>query len=65
KKPENVIEKIIEGKLKKFFEEVCLLEQNYIMDDSKKVKDVITEAIAKIGENIRVSRFVRLQIGEE
>ncbi|MCD6546899.1 MAG: translation elongation factor Ts, partial [Thermotogae bacterium] len=42
KKPENVIEKIIEGKLKKFFEEVCLLEQNYIMDDSKKVKDVIT-----------------------
>ena len=51
--------------MKKFFEEVCLLEQNYIMDDSKKVKDVITEAIAKIGENIRVSRFVRLQIGEE
>ncbi len=64
-KPEHVIEKIIEGKLEKFFEEFCLLDQDYIFDDSKKVKDVITEAIAKIGENIRVSRFVRMEVGEE
>jgi len=63
-KPEHVVEKIIEGRLQKFYEDFCLMEQKYIMDDSKKVKDVITEAIAKIGENIRVSRFVRLQIGE-
>ncbi len=64
-KPENVIEKIIEGKLEKFFQENCLLEQDYIFDDKKKVKDVITEAIGKIGENIRVSRFVRLEVGVE
>jgi len=64
-KPEHVIEKIVEGKLKKFYEENCLLEQVYIMDESKKVKDVINEVIAKVGENIRVSRFVRFQVGEE
>ncbi|MDI3473621.1 MAG: elongation factor Ts [Thermotogaceae bacterium] len=64
-KPENVIEKIVEGKLQKFFEENCLMEQNYILDDSKKVKDILTEAIAKIGENIKVSRFVRMKVGEE
>ena len=64
-KPENVVEKIIEGKLEKFYEENCLLEQDYIFDDKKKVKDVITEAIAKIGENIQVGRFVRMEVGEE
>jgi len=64
-KPENVIEKIIEGKLNKFFEEYCLLEQDYIFEEGKKVRDIITEAIAKIGENIRVSRFVRMEVGEE
>ncbi len=64
-KPENVVEKIIEGKLEKFFQENCLLEQDYIFDDKKKVKDIITEAIGKIGENIRVSRFVRLEVGVE
>lgn len=64
-KPDHVVEKIIEGRLQKFFEDSCLMEQKYIMDDSKRVKDVITEAIAKIGENIKVSRFVRLKVGEE
>jgi len=64
-KPENVIEKIIEGKLEKFFEENCLYEQNYIFDDKRKVKDVINDLIAKTGENIRVSRFVRFELGEE
>ncbi len=62
-KPEHVVDRIVEGKLQKFFEEVCLLEQKFIKDDSKKVKDVITEAIAKLGENIKVSRFVRFQVG--
>jgi len=64
-KPQQVIEKIVEGKLEKFFEEVCLYDQKYIFDDTKTVKQVIDEAIAKIRENIRVTRFVRMQIGEE
>ncbi len=64
-KPEHVVEKIIEGKLEKFFEENCLLEQEYIFEEGKKVKDIINEAIGKIGENIRVSRFVRMEVGEE
>ena len=63
-KPNHVVEKIVEGKLKKFFEENCLLEQTFFMDESKKIKDLITEAIAKLGENIQVSRFVRMAIGE-
>ncbi len=64
-KPEHVVDRIVEGKLNKFFEEVCLLEQTFIKDDSKKVKDIITEAIAKLGENIRVARFARFQVGVE
>ena len=63
-KPEKVIERIVEGKLKKFYEEVCLLEQPFIRDPDKKVKDYITEVIAKLKENIVVSRFVRYQVGE-
>lgn len=64
-KPDNVINKIIEGKLEKFFEENCLYEQNYIFDDKRKVKDIINDLIAKTGENIKVSRFVRFELGEE
>ena len=64
-KPEHVVERIVEGKLKKFYEEVCLLEQPFIRDDSKKIRDLIQEAIAKLGENIKVSRFVRFEVGEE
>ncbi len=63
-KPDHVIEKIVEGKLKKFYEENCLMEQTFFMDDTKKIRDLITEAIAKIGENIKVSRFVRMVVGE-
>lgn len=63
-KPEAVVEKIAEGRLKKFFEEACLLEQPYIRDDKKRIKDLINEAIAKLGENIVVSRFVRFEIGQ-
>ncbi len=64
-KPEHVIERIVEGKLKKYFEEVCLLEQDFIKDTSVKVKDIIDSAIAKLGENIVVRRFVRFKLGEE
>ncbi len=64
-KPDNVIEKIVEGKIKKYYEEVVLLEQPFINDEKKKVKDVIAETIAKVGENIVIGKFVRLQVGEE
>jgi elongation factor Ts len=62
-KPAEIIEKIVQGKLGKFFEEVCLLEQPYIRDDKIKVKDLITQFIAKFKENTKVSRFARFQIG--
>lgn len=67
KKPDNVIAKIIDGKLEKFFSQVCLIEQPYIRDTSgkEKVKDLVTNAIAKIGENIVVRRFSRFRVGEE
>ncbi len=64
-KPANVIEKIVEGKLDKYFSEVCLLEQPYIKDPNIKIQDLITQVISKIGENIVVRRFVRYQVGEE
>lgn len=63
-KPEQVLEKIVEGKLKKFYEENCLLEQPYIRDPNMTVRDLIKQAIAKLGENIRVRRFVRFQLNE-
>jgi elongation factor Ts len=64
KKPAEIIEKIVQGKLGKFYEEVCLLEQPYIRDDKHKVKDLIVQFIAKFKENTKVSRFVRFQIGK-
>jgi len=63
-KPDKILQKIAEGKLDKFFSEVCLIEQACIKDSSKSVKDLITEEIGKIGENISVKRFVRFQVGE-
>jgi len=62
-KPENVIEKIIEGKLAKYYSDVCLLEQEYIKDGSVKIKDLIKQKIAIFGENIEVGKFARFQIG--
>jgi elongation factor Ts len=64
KKPAHVIERIIEGKLAKFYEDACLLEQPFIKDPSVKVKDLVTNSIAKLGENIRVRRFARFAVGE-
>ena len=64
-KPENVAEKIVDGKIEKYFSEVCLLEQPFIKDPNVKIKDLITQLIAKIGENIVVKRFVRFELGEE
>lgn len=64
-KPENVVDKIVEGRIKKYYSEICLLEQEYVKDSDKTVKDIITDAVSQIGENIQVSRFVRFQIGEK
>jgi elongation factor Ts len=63
-KPENVVEKIVIGRMNKYYEEVCLLEQKYIRDESLTVKDLITEAIRTTGENIKVRRFDRYELGE-
>ena len=63
-KPEHVASKIVEGRLGKFYEQICLLEQPYIREPSIKVKDLLNEKIAKIGENIKIRRFVRYEVGE-
>lgn len=64
-KPDNVLDKIIEGKLDKFFQESCLLEQPFIKDSDKTIKDILTETIATVGENITIGRFSRFEVGEE
>jgi elongation factor Ts len=63
-KPEPVIEKIVTGKMEKFYEETCLYEQHFIKDESVSVRELINQAITKLGENISVKRFVRLKVGE-
>jgi elongation factor Ts len=63
-KPENVVAKIVEGKMNKFFKENCLLNQPYVRDPELSVEDLLNELIAKIGENITIRRFVRFQTGE-
>ena len=64
-KPDNIIKKMVEGKLNKFYQENCLLEQNFIKDPDKILQDIITETIATLGENIIVNRYIRFAIGEE
>jgi elongation factor Ts len=63
-KPEKIVDKIIEGKMERFYSEVCLLEQPFIKDPDRKVSDIINDAIARLGENIQVRRFARYQLGE-
>ncbi len=63
-KPPAVMEKIVEGKITKWYSEVCLVDQTYIRDDSKTVKDLLTECIGRCGENIKIRRFVRFELGE-
>jgi elongation factor Ts len=63
-KPAHIAERIVQGRMGKYYEEVCLLEQKFIKDDKKTVREVITDAIAKIGENIKVRRFSRYVLGE-
>jgi elongation factor Ts len=63
-KPEPVIEKIVNGKMEKFYEENCLLEQHFIKDEGVTVKELVDQAIAKLGENISIRRFSRFKVGE-
>lgn len=64
-KPEDVTEKIIEGKLQKFYEENCLLHQNFVKNPDLKISEIINEAVTKLGENIQVKRFARFVLGSE
>ena len=63
-KPANVVEKIVEGKMTKFYEEVCLLEQPFIKEQSQTIKDLIAQKVGKLGENITVKRFARFKVGD-
>ncbi len=63
-KPEAIVNKMVEGRIEKFFEEICLLDQNFIKDPSIKVKDLLAAKISKIGENLKIRRFVRFEVGE-
>lgn len=64
KKPPEIIEKIVQGKIGKFNEEVCLLDQSYIKDDKISIKELVTSHIAKFGENIRIKKFARFELGK-
>jgi elongation factor Ts len=63
-KPDHIVERIVEGKLEKYYQEACILEQTFIKDEDLTVDDLIKNAVAKIGENIVLSRFVRYQVGK-
>jgi elongation factor Ts len=63
-KPAHIIEKIVESKLESFYKENCLLEQEYVFESGKTINDLIVELISKTGENIKVKKFVRWQVGE-
>lgn len=63
-KPEHIIEKMVEGRINKFYEQVCLLEQTFIKDPDVKIKDLLNEKISKIGENLIIRRFERFEVGE-
>jgi len=64
-KPANVLEKIVEGRLQKFYTEFCLLDQSYFREPEITINDLVNRAISKLGENIQIARFIRFQVGEE
>ncbi len=63
-KPERIVDRIVEGRLEKFYNQACLMEQPFVKDEDKTIQDLITDAIAKLGENIVLRRFVRYEVGE-
>jgi elongation factor Ts len=64
-KPEPIAEKIAQGRLEKYFQEVCLLEQSFIKDSGKTIKDLLDEATGKVGEKIAIRRYMRFQLGDD
>jgi elongation factor Ts len=64
-KPENIVDRIVEGKLEKFYTQACILEQPFVKDEDKTIQDLINDAIAKLGENIVLRRFARYELGED
>jgi elongation factor Ts len=64
-KPENIVDRIVEGKLDKFYKQACILEQPFVKDEDKTIQDLINDAIAKLGENIILRRFTRYEVGED
>jgi len=64
-KPENIVDRIVEGKVEKYFKQECLLEQQFVKDDAKTIQDLISDAAVKLGENIILRRFIRYERGEE
>jgi elongation factor Ts len=64
-KPEAIAEKIVDGRIKKYYKEACLLDQPYIKDDKLSIQDLLNELVATLGENIQLGRFVRMQLGED
>lgn len=63
-KPDKIIDKIVDGKMEKFYSEACLLEQPFVKDNDRTITDVLTQTVAKIGENIKIRRFVRFRLGD-
>ena len=63
-KPDNIIERMVEGRINKFYQESCLMDQTYIKDPDKKIRDLFTETISTLGENISINRYIRFAIGE-
>lgn len=64
RKPANVVDKIVDGKMERYYSEICLMEQSFIKDPDKNVSDVMNDAVARLGENIQVRRFARYHLGE-
>ena len=64
-KPEKIIDRIVEGKLEKFYRDTCLMEQSFVKDEDKTIESLINDAIAKLGENIILRRFVRYEVGKD
>ena len=63
-KPEKIVDRMVEGRLGKYFREICLLEQAFVKDPDKTIRDIVNEQITRVGENIRIRRFVRYEMGE-
>ena len=64
-KPENIVEKMVTGKIEKFLAEIVLLEQKFVKDPDRSIQDILTDLVGKMGENISIKRFARFQVGEE